>query len=234
MKLLYLILLFFTVLFPLVLSFDKKVAYSRNWKWVLLSAFVVSIPFLLWDQFFTLHGVWGFNDQYLLGVYLGHLPLEEVLFFFVVPFACTFIYECVKFYFKKVKLKWFNYGFAMVLLFYAFFIEVNGFGKWYTDSAVATSIIVLALIYSDIENYRFVPLAFTFAFVPFLLVNGILTGFMLADPVVWYSYTQFSQLRMGTIPLEDALYGFSLITLNIVTYEYLKSLVRRRLKRKAA
>ncbi|MEY3102927.1 MAG: hypothetical protein RL558_1204 [Bacteroidota bacterium] len=39
------------------------------------------------------------------------------------------------------------------------------------------------------------------------MVNGILTGAFLAEPIVWYNDAENLELRIGTIPVEDALYG---------------------------
>ncbi|MEZ4910932.1 MAG: lycopene cyclase domain-containing protein [Saprospiraceae bacterium] len=46
----------------------------------------------------------------------------------------------------------------------------------------------------------------------FLIVNGILTGSGIEEPVVWYNPDHHIGLRVGTIPIEDAFYGFLLIS----------------------
>ena len=70
-----------------LLSFDKKVAFFKNMRFFVPAVFAVAIPFLIWDQYFTINGVWGFNESYLQGIFIGSLPLEEVLFFFVIPYC---------------------------------------------------------------------------------------------------------------------------------------------------
>ncbi|MBK9191921.1 MAG: lycopene cyclase domain-containing protein [Crocinitomicaceae bacterium] len=45
-----------------------------------MAGFIVGIPFLIWDYFFTKAGVWGFNPEYLTEFYIANLPIEEVLF----------------------------------------------------------------------------------------------------------------------------------------------------------
>jgi len=50
-----------------------------------------------------------------------------------------------------------------------------------------------------------------------LLVNGYLTRH-----IVMYNPQFFMGIRIGTIPLEDFLFGFSMVTLSIVCWEYFK------------
>jgi hypothetical protein len=54
--------------------------------------------------------------------------------------------------------------------------------------------------------------------VPFLIVNGILTGTGLEEPVVSYNKTENLNIRLFTIPLEDVFYGFELFILNLFIY----------------
>ena len=222
--------MFFTAVFPISLSFDRRVYYVRQWKWVMLSSILIAIPFLIWDQFFAMEGIWGFNPDYLTGPAFGHLPLEEIFFFFIVPFACTFIYQCCKYYFRNFDLTWFNRIFGILFIAFVFVVAFAGFGSWYTDLVTASAIIVLALTYRNIDRYRFIPLAFTFSMIPFLIVNGVLTGLMLDDPIVWYNHAHFSGLRIVTIPFEDILYSFSLIASNIVLFEFIRYSVKKHVK----
>jgi len=91
----YLLINILTVFFPVVLSFERRVHFVRQWSRVLAAAVIVGIPFAWWDAVFTARGVWGFNREYLIGVSFFGLPAEEILFFICIPFACLFIYELV-------------------------------------------------------------------------------------------------------------------------------------------
>lgn len=51
-----------------------------------------------------------------------------------------------------------------------------------------------------------------------LLVNGYLTW----RPIVRYGEMYYLGIRLGTIPVEDFLYGFSLITVSVVMWEYFR------------
>ena len=68
---------------PFLLSFDRKVAFYKYWKALFLAIVPVAIVFLIWDEYFTINKIWGFTPRYLIGYYLGHLPVEEVSFFLI-------------------------------------------------------------------------------------------------------------------------------------------------------
>ena len=127
MKFTYLLINFLTIFFPVILSFDKRVQFFKSWKFIFPGLFITGLLFLLWDYVFTIYGVWSFNPDYIIGVYMLNLPLEEILFFVTVPFACIFIYECLNYYVKKDILKRYSiyinsalFGFSvlMLLLYY--------------------------------------------------------------------------------------------------------------------
>lgn len=221
MQPIYLYLILFTPFFPILLSFDKRVNFVSRWKYAILSAILIAIPYLIWDEIFTENGYWGFNPDYLTGIYLGELPIEEVSFFFVVPFACTFIHECVKYYFRNSDLNVFNHIFWLAITIYAVVVGTAGLGGWYTSTAIGLGLVLIVFLFLKRKQYTFIPLAFSFSMIPFLLVNGILTGSFLDNPIVWYNETQFSTWRMFTIPFEDVIYGFGLIVLNIMLVEYM-------------
>ena len=56
------------------------------------------------DIYFTSRAVWSFNADYITGIKLSNLPLEEVLFFLLFPIA-VFIYACIRAYFPKTQKK---------------------------------------------------------------------------------------------------------------------------------
>lgn len=209
---------------PFVLSFDKKVHFIKFWKPLLISILCVSIPFLVWDEAFTRIGVWGFNPDYLAGIFLGHLPLEEVLFFLVVPYCCVFIHEVLKVYFPNVQLLKISFAFGLIMMLLSFLLAVLNTNNYYTFSACSLTFIYtgLALLkkFSWFSNYAFTYLV---CLIPFLIVNGTLTGSVTPEPIVWYSENHIIGLRIITIPFEDLFYNYSLLFPIIWIFEYLKS-----------
>ncbi len=219
MKFAYLWLDVATFLCPFLLSFDKKVKYFSAWRSALLASFIIAIPFLIWDAVFTAQGFWGFNPDYITGVYLFGLPIEEVLFFFVVPFACTFIYEVCKYFFRQYSLELFNKGFKILLPVYAISLLMLGDSGYYTLSVqISYSLVLIWMLLKS--EYRHVPLAFCISLIPFLLMNGVLTGSVTTEPIVWYNEGQKVAPRIFTIPMEDVLYSFTLVVSNILVFEF--------------
>ena len=98
---LYLSLLIISIIFPLTLSFDRKVAFYRHWPALFPSLVVTGALFLIFDIYFARQGIWGFNPRYHSGIVIADLPLEEWLFFIVIPYASIFIHYVIIAYFPK-------------------------------------------------------------------------------------------------------------------------------------
>ena len=206
---------------PLALSFDQKVAFYKVWRSLIPSVLIVGIGFLLWDEGFTRMGVWGFNPRYLFGVYLGRLPLEEVLFFLVVPYNFIFILLVLQAYFPNRKTEMIQRIFTwtmgisslLMVLFYGggqlFFSTLKTY-NYYTISAAAMAFILTLFAYNRKWFGDFV-LAYMVCLLPFFIVNGILTGSITDQAIVWYSEQHIIGWRMGTIPFEDLYYNYDLL-----------------------
>lgn len=226
----YLLIDCLTILFPFLLSFDKKVAYYKQWKYVLAGTLVGGVTVVVWDVFFTQWGVWSFNPDYITGIHLGNLPIEEWLFFVVVPYSCLFIYECLINYFpfsKNVDLGYKVLPFVGVILLA---IGVFNYDKTYTlwsfgISGLFCQLMVLLKRYYPTLKVNAFLVAYLISMVPFLVMNGLLTS----APIVQYNDAENLGIRIYTIPIEDMFYGLVLMLGNVMGMEWARSrsLVKR-------
>lgn len=221
----YLTINIFVILVPLVLSFDRKVHFYKSWPALWPAIIVTGLFFLIWDALFTYYGVWSFNDRYLLGIRLAGLPLEEWLFFITVPYACVFSYRVLDTYlplqpnprFQRIV----SYAMVIILLVAAAFY----YDRIYTLlTFILTSLFIIIVEWYAKATYLLrIYRAYLVMLVPFIIVNGILTGTGLEEPVVSYNNNENMSLRLLTIPLEDMIYGFLLVGLNITLMERIKA-----------
>ena len=217
----YFLILAIAVAGPLALSFDKKVAFYTKWKYLLLPLLIPALLYIAWDIYFTYIGTWWFNEKYYVTASrVFDLPLEEILFFFLVPYCCVFIYECIRCYFPGLKNK--KAG-DFILISLAIFLLVTGIifrNRMYTSwvgillAAYIGLIYLLRKFFGSFDAISFL-VAFLIIIVPFLLVNGFLTG----TPVVEYNDPEILNIRIYTIPVEDVFYGMLLSLMNISIYE---------------
>lgn len=175
-----------------------------------------------WDMWFTYQGVWSFNPSYISGLHLGNLPLEEVLFFFIVPYCCVFIYECIRCYFPQVNNRLMPLGrkVFIILAFSCFVLGVFAIDKYYTGYTFLLLSLFMALIYLAPRFFRgFDMVSFLVSYlvvlIPFLVVNGFLT----AIPVVLYEDLENLGIRLYSIPVEDVFYGMLLVMMNVAGME---------------
>ena len=221
----YLLVNFFTVIIPFLFSFHPKLNFHKTWSAFFPAVLLTGLVFIVWDMYFTGLGVWGFNERYVTGIEIGNLPIEEVLFFFCIPYACVFTFHCLDLFItsrnKSQVGKFLTVLFAIALVLVGLF----NIGKIYTSSTFLSLALVLLLsnyVFRIGWLYRFY-LIYGVLLVPFFIVNGILTGTGIEEEVVWYNPEEFMGYRIGTIPVEDIFYGAELILVNLLIYKYLLS-----------
>lgn len=209
---------------PFFLSFDKKVHFYTHWKSLIPAILIVGSVFVFWDVYFTEQGIWGFNAEHLSGVYFFNLPIEECLFFFTIPYACVFIYEVLKAYFPKFRPIHFAYYFSLLFTIGAFVLAFVFSDGIYSFYGILAAGIVNWILYFGFTPKWYPQFIFSFIIVmiPFLVVNGILTGAITEDPVVWYNENHISGIRIYTIPIEDVFYNFLMLLSVVGIHEFLK------------
>jgi len=216
-KLTYLALMLGSFIFPFIFSFEKQISFYRKWKSLTTAILISGFFFIVWDSLFTYYGFWSFNDNFTLGLRFLGLPLEEWLFFVVIPYCSVFIYETVKLYLPTLNFNKAIEYFLWILVFVFVVLSVLSFGKWYSfiNLISNTLLIVYVLLFSNFkDNLTHFALTFAISFFPMLIVNGVLTSM----PVVEYDSRFFSEIRLWDIPIEDFSYFLLLLLMNLVIY----------------
>lgn len=207
----YALILFFTVIICFIASFDKRIQFHLHYGAFMKAAVLVAIPFIAWDVWFTARGVWWFDTRYTSGVRIAGLPIEEWLFFICIPFSCVFTYFCIDKFYKWENLAGFNNLIVFVSVIVCSVVALLHHDKIYT---LVTSLVTIAtLIYLHfIAGVYWIGKAswvFLILMLGFFPVNGLLTGTGIASAIVHYNRDEFLGIRILTIPIEDAVYGYT-------------------------
>jgi lycopene cyclase domain-containing protein len=217
---LYLWINILSISVPLAVSFHPRIKLYKSWPSLFAAIFLVLIPYIIWDIYFTQQGFWGFNETYLLGVFILDLPIEEWLFFICIPYACIFTHKSVLTINPKLSVspKSTKVISAIIATVLISTVALNT-GKAYTAISGLFALVALALAFkTDKKLLGQYYCTFLFMLIPFFIVNGILTGSFIADEVVWYNDVENLGIRLFTIPIEDVGYAFSLLLLNLLLY----------------
>nr|WP_249665335.1 lycopene cyclase domain-containing protein [Mucilaginibacter sp. Bleaf8] len=211
---------FLTIIFPVLLSFDKRVQYYKSWKYIWPGMAITGMVFLFWDVLFTVKGVWSFNADYITGIAFWGLPIEEILFFLTVPFSCIFIYACLNYYVSWSIPQSVTKVISVILILLSAGMVVTYHDRLYTLVNFGLLLVLLVLL-----QFVFKPrwlsryyMAYIVSLLPFYIVNGVLT----AVPIVMYNNAENIGKRIGTIPVEDHFYSMALLVMNVGFFEYFK------------
>ena len=181
--------------------------------------------FIPWDVVFTNNSFWGFNDTYFLGIKLLNLPIEEWLFFICIPYACVFTHYALLYYFPTTEISLKNTKIiSYTLIIILTIVTIFNYNKWYTlVNFLYAIVLILLVLKTNLKLLQTYFLTFLVMLIPFFIVNGILTGSMIENEVVWYNNDENLGIRLLTIPIEDTVYAFTLILTNLVLTEYFHS-----------
>ena len=99
----YLGMLFFTICGSFWLEIILKVRVLSRFRRAFLSIATVALGFLVWDAYAISAKNWKFDTRQIIGVYIPFkIPIEEVLFFIIIPLAAIMTLEAV----RSVKSTW--------------------------------------------------------------------------------------------------------------------------------
>jgi lycopene cyclase domain-containing protein len=224
----YLALEIVAIAVPLLYSYDRKLQFFLKLKSVILSLLFVGSLYAIGDILFTKYGIWGFNPKYHSGILIFDLPLEEWMFFIVIPYASIFLHDTLIYLFPSQQLtdrttKMISRISVLCLAICVLFNLDKAYTSIYLSVAILA--IVLCSYFSSSILNRFY-LTFLIILVPFFLVNSVLTGSFIAEPIVWYNNSENLGIRIFTVPIEDISYAFSLILFNLIGIVKLDSIMQ--------
>jgi lycopene cyclase domain-containing protein len=218
------------ILIPVMLIALKwKFNYYKFIIPLLISIFVVGTSYIIWDIIVTEIGHWSFNDKYLVGIRILGLPLEEILFFVVVPVACLFIYENLNYFLKDSRLYFNPFYYASIALL------IIGLGIIYSYQgytmlalfSVAAFLFIASFVAPEVLRSKLFWLYIIVSFIPFIIFNFLLTSIpiVLYNPIeIWGGHGWWNG-RFLTIPLEDFFYNFSMLGFYFLVYIKAKTIL---------
>ena len=89
----YAFVLIFISICAIGVNFGFKLQFSKKLRLFLLTDSLILVIYLIWDFWAVSKGSWFFDSNQILGIMLlGKLPIEEVLFFIIVPLMSILTY----------------------------------------------------------------------------------------------------------------------------------------------
>lgn len=80
---------------------DRNLPLHRRLRPAIAAMLIVAVPFVVWDVAVTAAGHWSFSDAYTIGWRLAGLPIEEILFFVVVPLTSILVWDTVGYFMRR-------------------------------------------------------------------------------------------------------------------------------------
>jgi lycopene cyclase domain-containing protein len=138
------------------------------------------------------------------------------------------IYESLNTYLRSTPFDDMGKNIALAMLPFLAILLIFYSQHWYTLVNFSLAIILLTLLATINPHWsgRFF-IFYLVHLIPFLLVNGILTGSFTPEPVVWYSDEAIMGPRIFTIPIEDLVYSLNLMLMNVGIFEFLRASSRK-------
>ncbi len=93
----YLTVMAFIFLGTAWLEWGLRTRVYRRWRRLLLTVVPVVAVFLIWDAYAIAQGHWWFDEALITGIRLpGDIPVDELVFFVLVPIASVLTIEAVR------------------------------------------------------------------------------------------------------------------------------------------
>ena len=209
----YLLINVALLLIPLILIYPMKLQQSRTIKFMLLAVFINVFVFSVPTEYLTQMKVIVFNPPYLTGFILWQLPIEELLFSLVMPFAGLAVYVFLNTRFPDLKFEKYSLALSNILLGICIAILYFGYHNLYT--LFTFLILLIFLLYVEYVNkirfmYRFYR-AWLVSLFPFYIAASIVN----ALPVIQYNEKETLIFNLMNVPFESPFYFMGMLLLTV-------------------
>lgn len=175
----------------------------------------VSLPYLFWDWVVT-NRWWQFNPRFILNLMVGPLPVEEILFFAIVPWSCLVIWVNLRSYFVESV----NFPIEEGVFFLSLLLASTSFiYSWWYTLTISILLIIFSIVSKVNSHWMRQKNSLLFLLLCFVLTI-IFNGYLTARPIVIYEPSVKSNLNLLTIPSEDIVYGLVLVGLTAQFYDF--------------
>lgn len=178
--------------------------FKKEFVWPLV---IFSAIYIFWDIVFTKSGIWGFNESLYYGIKVLGLPIEEFLWFFIIPFCSIFIFIIIEQRFRfSVRADGLIKVFFILLFTLAYIFNTE---YAYSVISFGSCLVLLQFGWQWKEpGFGVFALSFVVILIPMFVFNGMLTGLFTGAALVQYNPMEFSGIRLGSFPMEDLGFGF--------------------------
>jgi lycopene cyclase domain-containing protein len=192
--------------------------FWQHWRALAISIATIGVPWVVMDIAAHHLGWWYYNTAYVFGLRVFGLPIEEILFFVVVPFACLVVWHVYDRQ-KGTVPQWLPRIALAALVLVCIGLIAFHFGRLRTVVDAAITIVAVAALWdSELIRRR----AWWYWSLTVLALFLVCNTFLTAVPIVEYNMQAATGWRIGTIPFEDFLYNFSLLNLLLLAYSRYK------------
>lgn len=210
---------------PVILFSNKKVNFAQNSKFIILAVLINVFAFSVPTEFLTQLKVIVFQPQYLSGITLWELPIEELLLSMVLPLTGISIYSYLNVRYPDNTPEKYSLALSNVMLGVCIAMLYFGHQKLYTVFTFA--ILLVFLLYIEFVNkirfmYRFYR-AYVVSILPFLLMYG----FLCARSVLQFNMAETLDFNLLHIPFESFFYYMAMLLLSVFLFEVFKNRARR-------
>ncbi len=216
----YLFLQLTYLIIPVLLSRKNNMRFTFRLRYLMPAVIFSGAIFVMWNMRFNELGIWNYNPEYITGIYMLNVPVEEWLAFIIIPISAAYIFDWLSI--KLEKFKQHNILLAVSLLL---FIAMGGLAYFFRRNMFSFFTFFLAAIYLGYTVFRnrfkkHYPAfygAFIITLIPFLVVS-ILAGLL---PVISYNTDHIMGIVIFAVPLERIFYLFLMLLITITIYQYL-------------